>query len=389
MFTLSEMLFENHFSHYAPAARLPMNRVLEQYQAVSKIQEIHSVLDALPNVIMILNQQRQLVYCNQALFDLLNIDSPRLILGGRPGEILTCVHACENEAGCGTSEACSTCGAVLALLTGLGGQKNSQECRITVRQGDELVALDLLISATPFELEEQNFVIVQVNNISDEKRRQVLEKIFFHDIINTAGSLRGIVELLGYIKDPHKKQELMQDLEEVSDSLIEEILGQRDLVSAENNELVVQRATVETKELLSKVVDQFAKHPVAQGIALRLSEDAEVCYFQCDPVLLKRIVGNMIKNALEASRPGDIVKVGAARKDQQVEIWVSNSQVMSKQVQLQVFKRSFSTKGKGRGLGTYSMKLLTERYLKGSISFQVSETAGTTFRASFPLEMKE
>lgn len=34
-------------------------------------------------------------------------------------------------------------------------------------------------------------------------------------------------------------------------------------------------------------------------------------------------------------------------------------------VQLQIFNRSFSTKGKGRGTGTYSMKLLTKRYLKG------------------------
>ena len=34
---------------------------------------------------------------------------------------------------------------------------------------------------------------------------------------------------------------------------------------------------------------------------------------------------------------------------------------------------SFSTKGAGRGLGTYGMKLLTERYLNGSVSFVSSQ----------------
>jgi sensor histidine kinase regulating citrate/malate metabolism len=60
---------------------------------------------------------------------------------------------------------------------------------------------------------------------------------------------------------------------------------------------------------------------------------------------------------------------------------------MSRKVQLQLFQRSFSTKGKNRGLGTYSMKLLSERYLQGSISFKVSEKEGTTFFARYPLNL--
>ena len=51
---------------------------------------------------------------------------------------------------------------------------------------------------------------------------------------------------------------------------------------------------------------------------------------------------------------------------------------------LQVFQRSFSTKGSGRGLGTYSMRLLTEHYLRGSVGFTSSAAEGTTFFASYP-----
>ena len=67
------------------------------------------------------------------------------------------------------------------------------------------------------------------------------------------------------------------------------------------------------------------------------------------------------------------------RDDEWVTFWVHNPGFMPREVQLQLFKRSFTTKGAGRGLGTYSMKLLTERYLKGQISFTSTEADGTTF----------
>jgi sensor histidine kinase regulating citrate/malate metabolism len=52
-------------------------------------------------------------------------------------------------------------------------------------------------------------------------------------------------------------------------------------------------------------------------------------------------------------------------------------------VQLQIFQRSFSTKGNGRGIGTYSIKLLTEQYLNGKVSFVSNESEGTRFSLEF------
>ena len=60
---------------------------------------------------------------------------------------------------------------------------------------------------------------------------------------------------------------------------------------------------------------------------------------------------------------------------------------MPPEVQLQVFNRSFSTKGNGRGIGTYSIKLLCERYLKGKVSFVSSAEQGTIFKVTLPLAL--
>lgn len=68
-----------------------------------------------------------------------------------------------------------------------------------------------------------------------------------------------------------------------------------------------------------------------------------------------------------------------------VIISVQNSQVMPYASQMQVFKKSFSTKDVNRGWGTYSIKLLTEKYLKGKASFRSNETEGTIFSVELPV----
>jgi sensor histidine kinase regulating citrate/malate metabolism len=66
---------------------------------------------------------------------------------------------------------------------------------------------------------------------------------------------------------------------------------------------------------------------------------------------------------------------------------VSNPGLIPEQVQLQLFKRSFSTKSaKGRGIGTYSMKLFGERYLGGRVGFESTAEKGTTFWIELPIE---
>jgi signal transduction histidine kinase len=100
-------------------------------------------------------------------------------------------------------------------------------------------------------------------------------------------------------------------------------------------------------------------------------------------------LGNLIKNALEASTRGETVTVKSEKKgDAYVCFKVHNPAVMPENVQLQIFNRSFTTKGVGRGLGTYSVKLLTTRYLKGSVSFISNKESGTTFEISLPLNLQ-
>jgi sensor histidine kinase regulating citrate/malate metabolism len=97
----------------------------------------------------------------------------------------------------------------------------------------------------------------------------------------------------------------------------------------------------------------------------------------------------MLKNALEAVRPGQSVYLeGVCHGDGRWGIVVKNPGVIPRDVLLQLFKRSYSTKGNNRGLGTYSMRLLGEQYLQGHITVQSDLHHDTVFSFWFPREPK-
>jgi signal transduction histidine kinase len=62
---------------------------------------------------------------------------------------------------------------------------------------------------------------------------------------------------------------------------------------------------------------------------------------------------------------------------------VANPGELAPEVRLQLFKRSFTTKRQGHGLGTWSVKLFTEGYLAGRIGYE-SAAGTTTFWIELP-----
>ena len=91
-------------------------------------------------------------------------------------------------------------------------------------------------------------------------------------------------------------------------------------------------------------------------------------------------------NACEASAPDDIIKFNTTIHDNGIRFDVWNKGQIDPHIQTRVFQKHFSTKaGGGRGLGTYSMKLLGEKYLGGQVFFKTDPEKGTTFSFRLPL----
>lgn len=371
---------------FAPPERTPNYILLAQINKIESHSDITSVLHAIPEFVMILNKEREIVFANKSLLKYLAAEDDFLKRGFRPGEAINCQHAFENEAGCGTSEFCKTCGAVISILNSQSGQyEDVQECRII--QGDGCTALDLRVKSTRLSLEGEDFTVFTVADISNEKRRQALERIFFHDILNTAGGILGYTQILREA-EPDELEIFSESIEELSNRLIEEIQAQKQLIAAEGGQLDIRPVKFSSARMVQETIELYKNHVVAEGKSLVPGEMTDIEVVN-DRSLLGRVLGNMVKNALEADPAGSVITVSCVEKEERIIFSVNNRSFMPSIVQLQIFNRSFSSKGKGRGLGTYSMKLLSEKYLQGKVYFESSSEKGTTFYAEYPTAIKQ
>ena len=372
-------------THFAPAGRDTPQELQRRVALVQNTPPLQMTIDALPTPVVILNENRQILAANQALLQLLNVGVDDLI-GKRTGEVMGCTFSKHGPDGCGTTKYCLTCGAVAAVLESLQSRSQAiRECRLTLDTALDGGARDLRVTATAIEVSDEVFTVCTIEDISQQKRLSVLSRVFFHDVLNTAGGIQGYVRLLEEI---HQQDSVDSDelrlLGGVADQLVNEIESQRDLMLAESGELEVDPTPVRPRDVLDSLRSLYSNHPAAEGREIRIAEiwDGR---FITDASLLGRVLGNMLKNALEATKVGGTVVVRCIFQDEQVVFSVQNPSVMSEEVQRQVFQRSFSTKARvGRGIGTYSMRLLGEHYLGGKIEFASNEFDGTTFTMTIP-----
>ncbi|HKK01766.1 MAG TPA: HAMP domain-containing sensor histidine kinase [Desulfuromonadales bacterium] len=214
-------------------------------------------------------------------------------------------------------------------------------------------------------------------------RRRALERVFLHDILNVTGSLRGFIELLqdDAVVDKDAVYALIRSAVEQS---IDEIESHRIMTAAEDLTLQVDPEPLQARALLEKVADLYRHQTVGRNRDIVL-EDGEDILFASDPTLLTRVLGNLVKNALEASKPGDAVRIGYRTTNGGIEFRVWSRAPIPEEIKGRIFHRLGSGKGgRERGIGTYSVRLLTT-LLGGEVNFSSEEGKGTTFFVRLPL----
>jgi len=363
-------------------SRAKIEDVTIDYNYFKNTAFIKEIINALPYIALILNKNRQVVFANDTLLDMLGLNDLKVILGFRPGEVIRCIHSNKTSSGCGTSKDCNYCGAVHAVLESVDSDKKViKEARITSNFDGKEVYFDLQVTSSKFYRDDELFFLVSINDISDVKRRNILEKVFFHDIINVASGLKGYLDFILFDNDV--SIETLKELKGISDTLLDDLLSQRDLLFAENNELIINKNSFYVKHLLEVVVDTIKYNGQLKKRKIQIQIDSDVEIFS-DEKLLKRVLLNMLKNGLESSKDNEVILISSKEEGDKVILSVKNNVLLSDEVKSQIFQRSFSTKGRGRGLGTYSMKLFGEKYLKGHVSFTSDKENGTIFKIVLP-----
>jgi signal transduction histidine kinase len=372
---------------FLPAERLALSEVYEQARVVAGNPILTAMLDTSQTMVALLNSQRQIVFCNDACARAGGKASKQDAVGLRPGELLNCFNANHTEGGCGTTEGCRYCALAQTLIAGQQGRANSGECVIQSHNRSGGIQVEYAVQVRPLPTLGARWQCFSLRDLTAEKRREALERIFFHDILNLAGAVEGVAGLLAAGEvSPEESDGLVAMLSTSASALVAEIRSQRTLLDAEKGDLAVDPQACDALSLLEDAAAACRSLGFFENKQLSISRPAgaQPLLFQTDPSLLNRILVNLLKNAMEASQPGGAVTAACSVPSPgRVRFSVHNETVMSDVVRAHIFQRSFSTKGAGRGIGTYSIRLLTEAYLHGRAWFESAPATGTTFYVEF------
>lgn len=366
---------------YAPSGRKNLNELMKEYELILSNQLTVSILNGIPLSVLVLNKERQMVFANRTFLNLINISEIASILGMRIGELLGCHSSAKGPDGCGTSKSCISCGATKSVLDSIDNGIGNEEVTLS---SSTMEMMHLNIKSEVINFGGTEFILLSLQDISSEKKKLMLERIFYHDILNSAHNISSMAELISSDDTQENKDEYLGMLTKSTSGLIDEINTHRILTNGNLGDYISQPVKINSFKLFKELKSEFESLSDGQ-IVISLDKRSENFYFITDRVLIRRVITNMIKNAIEAENNHGKITIGLmALKEKGAMLWVHNQTYMNEQVQLQVFNRSFSTKGPDRGLGTYSMKLLTEKFMKGKISFTSSPSNGTTFIIEIP-----
>lgn len=361
---------------------------IKNYSDIVKQQSaLISLFETVHDMVLVLDKDRKIIYFNSQFEKFAQEYSLNACLGITPGKAFNCMQALSGDDMCGKTNLCRYCGGNKVLVKGLLGEVALSKCNISAQNGN---AFSLNVSASPIDINGHSFTIYCIADNSAEERRQMLERIFFHDVNNIANGMNLILEsLLDSFErtDMDEMDHGLDVMQTAMKSLNNEINAQHILTLAEKEELSVRPCSICVDEVISEVADFVKASYMEDYITLETGPSVSGQTVHTDPIILKRVLTNMMKNACEASSPGQKVRIWAENSGEGLKIYVHNETAMTENISRFVFKRSFSTKGKGRGIGTYSMRLLTEKYLKGEISFSSKEGEGTTFNIHIPLRL--
>jgi len=351
-----------------------------------KVKDSSDITSSMKNPFFmgVLNSDLRFGRANPLFFDGLGIPflNPE---GKRPGDLIQCTNAVQSPEGCGTSVYCTFCPINNSLELAKKEKKPiSRTANLLLKSGEGTTPLDFTIFIYPDITEDETQYYCYIHDDSEKNKREMLEQLFFHDVLNSLSSLSGLMTLREELGQSTLNGTTLTDMAKNEiNHITEMVIDQRDFRNAERGDLAIEYHLVDLNHLLQDLIEIAKKLTSYKNQSIHLvtmiAQDIIT-----DGTILKRILTNMVKNSIEATEPETTITLRALiTNKKEILIEVENDGEIPPSVASQIFHRSCSTKGSRRGYGTYSMKLYGEDYLKGRIEFS-SKDGKTVFSLLLP-----
>ena len=203
-----------------------------------------------------------------------------------------------------------------------------------------------------------------------------------HEIRNPLTSLKGFVQLCK--ENPNQPKDFYYNIMHVELERINQIVNEL-LLIAKPQKLKFESQNIEY--LLRNVHTIMEAEAILTGVSISLDIKPNLPYVNCEENQLKQVFINIIKNAIEASKEGDVICINVLVQDDNYLLIniIDQGCGIPKERLLKIGEPFFTMKEKGTGLGmTVSYKIIQAHHGKITIDSEVG--VGTKVNVLLPFE---
>lgn len=265
--------------------------------------------------------------------------------------------------------------------------------RIEVATDDELGDLGRRFNDMATRLETSHATLEsRVNERTEQLRLADAAKSRFfaaanHDLRQPLHALNLFVGQLARERDPQRREHLMERLEAALAAMNELFDALLDVAKLDAGAIEPRIEAVAIPHLFRRLETTFQAAAEAKGLTLRIEPDAVVV--RSDPLLLERILQNLLANAIRYTETGSIRVACEARGDRLAIVVADTGVGIPPDRQTLVFTEFYRIEarrdlgGGGLGLGLSIVDRLA-RLLEHEIELVSTPGEGTTFRVLVP-----
>jgi signal transduction histidine kinase len=237
-----------------------------------------------------------------------------------------------------------------------------------------------------------------VRDISAQKEvegaRDQLTEMIVHDLRSPLTAILNSLSLLRRDLETQSLSSITEQALAVSDRSVNQMLGLvnslLDISRLESGKLKITAEDILIQPLITELLERFQLEANTIGIILKTETSKSDLYGYLDRDKIRRVLANLVDNALKFTPAGGEVELGAARTDGEILFWVSDTGPgIPHEFHKKIFERYIQIPGttgrrRGTGLGLAFAKLAVEAHL-GRLWVEDHPLGGSIFKFSLPI----
>ena len=207
-----------------------------------------------------------------------------------------------------------------------------------------------------------------------------------HEIRNPLGAIAGSIELLRTGADLSPEDRHLCEIVELETKRLNELVDDM-LHLARARPLTIE--PVDLSALAREITTLASRSGRGSDVTVRCNGQAHAIV-HADPARMRQIVWNLVRNAIQASKPGDVVDVTVEHRDAaEIALSVTDRGLgIASESTDRIFDVFFTTRSHGAGIGLAVVKRIADDH-GFRIEVECNERRGTTFQVRIPLSTPE